>query len=194
MIERARVVLDDLLDGNRRFREGRSRNYRYPWHTLAELTAGQSPRAAVITCADSRVAPEVIFDQPLGSMLVARVPGNVASESARWMLDIAIEELAVPLVLVVGHSGCRAIQQVLEGKPDVQHDALQRGMRIAMERAARTHPNDLYRQTIIENALETVAELERDSHDLQVGLAAGTTDIAAAWFDIQTGRVNVLSP
>ncbi len=192
MLARARLILEELLDGNTRFREVRSRSYRYHRHSLSDLASGQAPRAAVITCVDSRVAPEIIFDQPLGSMLVARVPGNVASESARWMLDIAIEELHVPLVLVLGHACCRAVQQVIEGKPDIAHEALLGGIKEAMARAGQDATDDLYMRTIVENARQTAQELLRDSQDLRQGIADGTTDIAAAVFDIESGRVTVL--
>src|SRR5205807_821284 len=113
----------------------RPRGHRNAAHHLRSMSQGQSPKAAVITCSDSRVAPDVLFDTALGTLLVARVPGNVASESTRWLVDMAISELDVPLVLVMGHTCCRAVQQILEGKPSEHYEPLQRGIEAALEQA-----------------------------------------------------------
>src|SRR4051812_21589419 len=116
MNQRAREILDQLLEGNQRFRTGQSKHYRYPDDHRVQLATDQKPIAAVVACADSRVVPEIFFDQPLGTLFVSRVPANVASDSAKWMIDIAVGEFEVPLLLVLGHSGCLAVRQVLEGK------------------------------------------------------------------------------
>lgn len=191
MLDRAESVLTDLLDGNRRFREGRPRGYRYAPHQFTRMTQGQAPTAAIITCSDSRVAPDVVFDTSLGTLLVGRVPGNVASESTRWLVDMAVAELNVPLVLVVGHTHCRAVQQILEGKPSDNYEPLQVGIQIALERAQKVPQPDLYRQVIIENIRHTVEDL-RQEPTLRVALANARTDIAGALYDIQSGEIQLL--
>src|SRR5580704_746020 len=108
-------VLDELLAGNNRFRMGKGRSYVYSPDHLKALAANQKPIAAVIACSDSRITPEIVFDQPLGALFASRVPGNVASDSAKWMLELAVGEFHVPLVMVMGHSGCLAVGQLLDG-------------------------------------------------------------------------------
>ena len=71
-----------------RFRTGQSRAVAYSPDQLRQLSEKQTPKVAIIACSDSRVTPEVVFDQPLGTVFASRVPGNVASDSAKWMLEI----------------------------------------------------------------------------------------------------------
>jgi len=88
-------ILKDLLDGNRRFAENKNEHRTYSAEHLEELAVVQTPKAAVIACSDSRVVPEQLFDQPLGSLFVSRVPANVASDGTKWMIDIAVGEFKV---------------------------------------------------------------------------------------------------
>lgn len=113
---RVRASLEILHDGHRRFREGTPQAKAYTPDDLERIATRQKPVAAVVACSDSRVAPEIVFDQPLGSIFASRVPGNVASDSAKWMLELAVSELHVPLVIVLGHLGCLAVGQILEGR------------------------------------------------------------------------------
>jgi len=192
MNEQAERTLTKLMRGNERFRSGVPRAAAYTADDFAAFGRGQSPQAAVITCSDSRVAPEILFDQPLGSFLVARVPGNVASASVRWMLDIAVCELSVPLVLVVGHTGCRAVEQVIQDKPSARHEELQVGIHTAMERVRESQPRDYFRSVVMENARQTVLELSRDVPALREAAQAGTTAMLPALYEVETGRVLLL--
>src|SRR5215469_11066890 len=108
MTERAERSLAELMEGNKRFTSKGNKHRTYETHHLSSLAKSQSPIAAVVACVDSRVVPEMIFDQPLGSMFVSRVPANVASDSAKWMIDIATGEFDVPLIMVMAHTGCVA--------------------------------------------------------------------------------------
>lgn len=188
----AERILSNFLAGNRRFREGSAGGTRYTAAHFQAFGQGQSPVAAVVTCADSRVAPEVVFDQPLGQMLVARVPGNVASESARWMLDIAVGELAVPLVLVVGHTGCRAVQQVIEGKPAYGFESLQRRVNLAVERVRLLEPGKLFETAIAENVRQTASDLMNECALIRDAVAAGSTHVVPLLYHVENGSVEVL--
>lgn len=192
MNPRTESALAKLVAGNERFRSGAPAGRTYAPDDFAAFARGQSPTAAIVTCADSRVAPEVIFDQPLGSFLVARVPGNVASESVRWMLDIAVGELNVGLVLVVGHTGCRAIEQVIENKPSARHAVLQTGIHSAIARVGGAAGPQGFRAVVAENARQTVRDLLRDVPDLQRAASAGITAIVPAVYDVADGSVELL--
>lgn len=192
----SRRILRQLMDGNARFAAGQPRTHAYSADSFAAFSRGQSPSCAIVTCADSRVAPEVVFDQPLGSFLVARVPGNVASESVRWMLDIAVGELRVPLVLVMGHTDCRAVAQVIEGKPSARHDELQRGIHAAMSHVQQTQPgaarSAFVRAVTEANARQTVVSLF-DAPEVHDAVASGRTLIVPAVLDLASGRVALLA-
>lgn len=188
----ARENLAQLIEGNDRFLRGASQVLRYSREDLRDLAAGQRPIAAVIACADSRVAPEIIFDQPLGKLFVSRTPGNVASDSSKWMLDIAIEEMGVPLVLVVGHTGCLAAQQVVDGKITGSGGMLRLQIAHAAAQARGVAHEDLYVQTVIENAKETARRLSEESWPLHAALAEGRAEAIAAVYRMETGRVELV--
>ena len=192
MNDEARKILDELLEGNRRFREGSPQGYRYDAKSIAELAVASQPRAAILTCSDSRVAPEVVFDQPLGRFFTSRVPGNVCSDSAKWMLEIAVSNLNVPLVLVMGHTECLAIKQVVEGATTGSGGALRYMVSTAVLRAKSKRPNDLFHQSIVENALQSTEHLLTESWALKRAMEAGQTSIAAGVYDVKTGLFQLL--
>ena len=109
--------LQRLKDGNKRFLVGGVRVLDPPHETLAELARGQHPFATILGCSDSRVPPEWIFDAGLGELFVARVAGNVLSPEVAGSLQYAGVHLQTPLMVVLGHEGCGAIQAALETKP-----------------------------------------------------------------------------
>ncbi len=102
-------ALSQLKEGNRRFAEGQAMAPRQDRSRREEVAGGQAPFAAVLGCADSRVPPEVIFDQGLGDLFVVRVAGNVAGAMERGSLELAATELGVKLILVLGHASCGAV-------------------------------------------------------------------------------------
>jgi carbonic anhydrase len=109
----AAAALERLLDGNRRFVAGTRTFPHQESERRQEVVAGQKPFAAILSCSDSRVVPEIIFDQGLGDLFVARVAGNIMAGPLRASLEYAVEHLGVPLILVLGHSGCGAVQVAL---------------------------------------------------------------------------------
>lgn len=180
-----------LMEGNERFRTGQSNHYRYPADFIRELAGGQEPQAAVIACVDGRVAPEILFDQPLGSLFVSRVPGNTASDSAKWMLELAVTNMRVPLVLVLGHTECLAIGQILRGQTG-PGGVLRMDIARAVHTAKMSNPTDVFRQAVCENALQTAKELREDSLAVRQALEEGRIEIVSGIYDVHTGRVDLL--
>lgn len=102
-----------LKDGNQRFAADRPEHKDLNSVRRKALTAGQHPFAIVLACADSRVPPEIIFDQGLGNLFVVRVAGNISEPFALGSIDYAVEHLHVPLVVVLGHEKCGAVTAAL---------------------------------------------------------------------------------
>jgi len=103
-------ALARLMEGNKRFV---TRKAQHPDQTLAhlrEVESGQHPFAVVLSCSDSRVSPEIVFDQGLGDLFVIRVAGNVTDDTVIGSIEYAVEHLKAPLVVVLGHQGCGAVQ------------------------------------------------------------------------------------
>ncbi|MBA3724985.1 MAG: hypothetical protein H0W86_00700 [Armatimonadetes bacterium] len=182
-------VLAELLDGNRRFREARSSHSQYSSACLAGLASEQSPIAAVVTCSDSRVAPEILFDQPLGRLFVSRVPGNVASDSAKWMVEIAVGLYNVPLLLVMGHTGCLAVGEVVQGKTTGTGGSLRLRVSSAVMRASRSAPADLWREAVIQNVHQTIEHLSMESQALRPALRADRIVPVPMLYEMETGEV-----
>jgi carbonic anhydrase len=98
-------AVNDQLKGTKTSRELRTK-----------LAKGQQPFATVLACADSRVGPEIIFDQPMGNLFVCRVAGNVTDPDVTGSIEYAVDHLHCPLIAVVGHSECGAVKAALSGK------------------------------------------------------------------------------
>src|SRR5437660_44710 len=103
-----------LKDGNARFAADQLAKKDVGSKRRAELAKGQRPFAVILTCADSRVAPELIFDQGLGDLFVLRVAGNVTDPVVLGSIEYAVEHLKTPLIVVLGHEACGAVKAALE--------------------------------------------------------------------------------
>jgi carbonic anhydrase len=105
----AREAIDKLVAGNRRFVDGHMAHQHENSEWRAAIAEGQHPFAAVLGCSDSRVPPEIVFDEGLGDLFVIRDAGNVADDDTLGSLEYAVEHLHVPLIVVLGHEGCGAV-------------------------------------------------------------------------------------
>jgi len=109
------AALARLVEGNERFRDGQARKPRQGTVRRMQIVEDQQPFAAILACADSRVAPEVVFDQGLGDLFVVRVAGNTATDPVVvGSLEFAVEVLGSLLVLVLGHSDCGAVRSAID--------------------------------------------------------------------------------
>ena len=120
----ANVALQMLKDGNGRFVQGKLIDKGSYAADRDILKDGQKPFAVVVTCSDSRVAPEIYFDQKLGDIFIVRNAGNIADTTALGSLEYAVEVLGAKLVVVVGHSACGAVKAACDGgalPPNIQH-------------------------------------------------------------------------
>ena len=188
----AEAVWDELVEGNARFRRGTPLNHIYTLEELQGLAVSQHPKVGIIACSDSRVSPDVVFDQPLGTVFSSRVPGNVASDSARWMLDLAVGEFHVPLVIVMAHTGCLAVGQLLDGDHGGSGGMHRFTVLNAVYRAKAKRPDDVYTAAIEENAIQTIEELLRSQYILRSAIIEGRTSIMAAVYEMETGNIRRL--
>jgi len=110
----AEDALKRLIAGNRSFSAGQASRPRQAQQRRLDLAAGQSPFAVILGCSDSRVPPELVFDQGLGDLYVVRVAGNIADRLAIASLELAVESLGVRLIVVLGHDQCAAVARTIE--------------------------------------------------------------------------------
>lgn len=189
---RSREALAELWEGHQRFcgQAIAARNYKQ--EHLGHLVQNPSPIAAIVACSDSRVAPEILFDQALGQLFVSRVPGNVASDGTKWMLEIAVSELKVPLVIVLGHTHCLAVGQMVEGKIGGAGGALRLDVQKAVHRAKMGQDKDVFKSAVRENVLLTLENLHRDSFATQKAIERGELGLVGAVYDMDTGAVELV--
>jgi carbonic anhydrase len=112
-MEEAKEALNRLIEGNQRFSSSNSIHPHEDWNWRSELCGGQHPFAIILGCSDSRVPPELIFDQGFGDLFVIRVAGNVIDPDVAGSIEYGVIHLEISLVVVLGHEGCGAVTAAL---------------------------------------------------------------------------------
>ena len=182
-------ALKILMDGNKRYISSRSTHPHQTHERRVELKKGQNPFAVILGCSDSRVPPEVIFDQGLGDLFVVRVAGNITGKNVSASIEYAVAHLGTSLVVVLGHSDCGAIKSCASNTHfgGNLHDLVSK-LEPALEKA-REIPGDLIDNAAKINA-KMVAEILSSSVPVpsgQVGTEA--LKIVAAYYDLDSGNV-----
>ena len=160
------TALDQLMAGNARFVSGRLTSFDADLDILRQQTvAKQEPFAAVLSCADSRVPVELVFDQSIGHLFVARIAGNVCTPEIIASLEYGAAVLGAAAIVVLGHSGCGAVRATIEAKSvPGQISALYAPLRPAVERAgvdleAAIRANAQIQADLLRTASPVIAEL-----------------------------------
>ena len=183
------AALNALLAGNRRFVEQRLSSFDEDLGILKQNTAGkQEPFAAVLSCADSRVPVELIFDQNIGRLFVTRVAGNIATPEMIASLEYGAAVLGTKAILVLGHANCGAVKAAMAGKEvPGQISGLYAFLRPAIAPAG----NDL--EAAIKANAKFQADLLATASPVLAGLTQqGRLKIAAGYYALDTGKVTLL--
>lgn len=188
----AAAALTRLMQGNQRYV---AMNLMRPNQTMErrlQVSQAQHPSAIVLTCADSRVPPELVFDQGLGDLFVVRVAGNVLDDHVAGSIEYAAEHLGAPLVLVLGHERCGAVEAAVHGgEAPGKIQSLIEAIRPAVK-AAQQQPGDLLDNSVKENAKRVVQQLEHADPLLSHLIEAGKLEIVGARYDLDSGKVELL--
>lgn len=204
--ERAVRAFRSLVDGNKRFQQGlRSVEPLLSTQKMKELAErGQSPHAIILTCSDSRVPAELVFDQGLGDLFVIRVAGNVLTPSIIASVEYAATVLKSPLCVVMGHSGCGAVAAAVDAEvkgTDLPSSSLRTliskirpAVRSAIEKLGGHHAHghahpELLKEATIENVDYALKQLRRKSPLVRTLESKQDLLLAGALYDIKTGRV-----
>jgi carbonic anhydrase len=192
------AVLVQLLEGNNRFLKGEPAHLRRKPEDFVPLAEGQAPLAVIVGCADSRVAPELIFDQGVGDLFVVRVAGNVISgtgASLKGSIEYAVAELGVRLILVMGHSQCGAVKAAI--KHIDANDALPGSISGLVDMikpavaAVKGKHGDLLDNAIKANVQRGVDRLKHLPPILADSVNKGTLKVVGAVYDLHSGKVTV---
>ena len=192
-------ALKRLADGNSRYAAG---SPSYPNCTKArraETATGQKPFATILSCSDSRVPPEYIFDQGIGDLFIIRVAGNVADTDEIGSAEYGVDHLGTPVLLVLGHSKCGAVTAVATGAElHGSIPALVENIKPAVEKARKKNPaaqpDALVPEAITQNVWQSIEDIVKKSSLIRSRAQAGRVKIAGGLYDIETGRVTILGP
>ncbi len=185
-------ALQRLIEGNKRYAAG---NFLHPDQDPArriELAEAQHPFAVILSCSDSRVPPEIIFDQGLGDLYVIRVAGHVADEIVLGSIEHAVEYLGVPLVMVLGHKNCGAVNATVQGHDAGGHFAsLIKAIRPAVDKVKR-QPTALLENAIRANVQMVAAQIRVSQPVLAKRVLEDALRVVGAYYDLNSGAVSIL--
>jgi carbonic anhydrase len=185
-------VLEKLMEGNRRYAAGKARHPHCDAPRRMELRGGQRPFAVILGCSDSRIPPELIFDQGLGDLFVVRLAGAVVGELGLATIEFAVMQLETPVVMVLGHADCGAITAATASDDQQGHlPHVIRILRPAVE-AVRGKPGNLVGNAARACAMMQAQRLRQAEPILAELVQAEKVKVFAAYFDIDSGVVEIL--
>ncbi|MFG1461352.1 carbonic anhydrase [Xanthobacter sp. DSM 24535] len=190
------AALKRLMDGNARYAANTPNQKDFTAGRAARATA-QYPFAAILSCADSRVAPELAFDEGPGELFVVRVAGNFVNDDGLASLEYGAKFLGTPLIMVLGHTNCGAVDATIKVLSDnVQLPGhlpeLVNAIKPAVEKAKAEKPANLLDAAITANVAFNVERLKNARPILSEMVAAGKVKVVGAVYDLATGKVAMI--
>ena len=190
------AALERLQKGNTRYVEGVSLRHDFK-HEREALAGGQNPYAAILGCADSRIAPEYAFDSGRGDLFVCRVAGNFANEETIASLEYAVAVLGAPLILVLGHDSCGAVDAAIKSLKDNttlpgRMPSLVTGVAAAVK-AVSSQGGDTLGKAIRQNVIDNVAKLSGATPILSAAVEARKLRVVGGIYRLRDGRVDMVS-
>lgn len=183
-------ALDELKKGNHRFLSDKLENIDYKAQ-IDSTRAVQHPHSFVLSCIDSRIPPEIIFDQGIGNIFVARVAGNIENSHIIGSMEYAVAVKHIKLIVVMGHGNCGAIHGALDNikldnlstvmndiKPSVRQDKLVRNNDITL--------------TALNNIRRTINDIQQNSPILKTAISQNKIEIVGAYYDVTSGEVRFI--
>jgi carbonic anhydrase len=187
--------LERLKRGNARYVEGVSLRHDFK-HEREALAGGQNPYAAVLSCADSRIAPEYAFDSGRGDLFVCRVAGNFANDESVASLEYAVAELGTPLILVLGHDACGAVSATIKSLKD--NTTLPGHLPSLVEaiapavKAVSQQAGDTLANAIRQNVIDNVGKLSTATPILSTAVEQNKLKVVGGIYRLKDGRVEMV--
>lgn len=196
-------VLTDLKNGNKNFQAGNLTHIHQDTLRIHEQIKGQNPKCIIVSCSDSRVPPEIVFDQGLGDIFSIRTAGNVMSDYEEGSIEYAVEHLHTPMVIVMGHIGCGAIQALLDNIDKVEDDTraehLDHVSKIVQKLKSEEEEQEVFKnegknsnKAVVANVINGVKQLRKSEPVLKEAYEKGEINIVGAVYHIESGEVEFL--
>jgi len=188
--------LKRLMDGNARYVDGLARRHDFK-HEREALSGGQNPYAAILSCADSRIAPEYAFDTARGDLFVCRIAGNFASDEMVASLEYAVAVLNAPLILVLGHDACGAVDATIKSLKDNSTlpghlPSLVTALTPAVKAVSQQGGDTLAKATR-QNVIDNVAKLKSATPILSAAVEQNKLKVAGGIYRLGNGRVDMIA-
>lgn len=202
------IVADPLTilkEGNTRFYSGASQHNHQDMIRVADLKGGQNPLAVIVSCSDSRVTPEIVFDQGLGDVFSIRTAGNVMADYEEGSIEYAAEHLGTKLIVVMGHTGCGAVKAFMDvkhgGESEAHHHEPKLGhiKSIVDKMGSEEEEDEIFRsgegtydKALKANVIHGVRQLRKSEPFLSEMYKDSKINIVGAIYNIETGVVEFL--
>ncbi len=184
-----------LLEGNARFVSGKAIHPDQSAERMAEVVSSQHPFAVILSCSDSRIPPEIIFDQGIGDIFVVRTAGQVIDNVALGSIEYAVEHLNVPIIVVLGHDSCGAVNATVQGgKPEGHIGSLVEAIKPAVDEARDKikSQDQLLNISIDNNTKNIVKSINSSKPILSEYIKDGKLKVIGARYHLDSGRVDLL--
>ncbi len=190
-------ALQKLMNGNKLYAAGNPRRPHQTPGRRVEVAKGQNPSAVILGCSDSRVPPEILFDQGLGDLFVIRVAGNVVDNAVQGSIEYAVEELGVPLIMVLGHERCGAVKAAVDvvekgGELPGQIETIIDKIKPAVEKV-KGKAGNLLENAINANVLMVVEKLKASEPIIAKFVEEGKLKIVGANYELNSGIVKIVA-
>ncbi|NYT78927.1 carbonic anhydrase [Alcaligenaceae bacterium] len=191
-------ALKRLMGGNERYISGKTQERNFA-STRGALAGGQNPYACILSCADSRVGPELCFDEERGDLFVTRVAGNYVTNDLLASLEYGVAVLGSPLIMVLGHTSCGAVSAAVSavekkaefpGHIQTIVTAIAPSVRAAAE---QPHKGTLLQAATLQNIKHNVQQLQKATPILSKAVEAGKLKIVGGLYDLETGKVELVA-
>ena len=184
-------VLNRLKAGNEKFVINKLESVNQDSDRREAVIKGQNPFAIILSCADSRVVPELIFDTGIGELFVIRVAGNVANVSSVASIEYAVAHVGVKVIVVLGHQSCGAVTAAVQGGD--QGENINHLLSYINPAIAATGDDASINEIAKENAVLTVQEMINNSSIISEAVKSGKLEIIPAYYNLDTGKVDFLA-
>ncbi len=185
-------ALAALVEGNKRFVSGHTKHPDQKMARVKELAGTQHPFATILGCSDSRVDPDIIFDQGLGDLFPVRVAGNIVDDVVLGSIEYAVEHLNCPLVVVLGHEGCGAVTAAVNGGEPGTHITFLVDAIMPAVTEAKAQTGDVVSNAVRINAMRQADILRASKPIVDKAISEGKTRVIVAIYDVKTGQVKVI--
>ncbi|HEY9749173.1 MAG TPA: carbonic anhydrase [Allocoleopsis sp.] len=180
-----------LMDGNKRFVSRKLQHPHQDWARVQEVAKGQKPFASILSCADSRVPSEIVFDQGFGDLFVCRVAGNVVTPEEMGSLEFGAAVLGTKVMMVIGHERCGAVDATIKGaQVPGQIGSLIDAIKPALARTKNLKGDPL--ANAVKANVQMQVENLKASPVLAERIAAGQLKVVGAYYDLDAGTITLV--